>query len=159
MPDYKELLNLVEKNTALFQELADVQQIKFEAAQEQDAARLEECMKKEQAHTLALRGFDKKREELQKKLSFEGKTFRELIPLVPDEYRELYETAFANLSDAYDHYRSTADCAKEMIEINIYKIGNIIHQIREKANLPDSGVYTADGSISADVHNRKDMKV
>ena len=159
MSDYKELLNLVEKNTALFHQLADVQQIKLEAARDQDTARLEDCMKKEQAHTLALRGYDKKRETLQKNLSLEGKTFREMIPLVPEEYRDSYQKAFTDLTDAYDHYRQTADCAKEMLEINIYKIGTVINEIRKKANLSEANVYSADGTVPTDIHNRKDMKV
>lgn len=159
MNDYTELLELVEKNTMLFDELTEIQQVKLEGARDQDIARLEDCMKKEQAHTLALRGFDKKRLALQKNLSLEDKTFRELIPLVPEAYTASYQKAFDDLTQAYTRYQSTAECAKEMIEVNIYKMSTLINQIREKANLSGGDVYTPEGFVPASPKSRKDMKV
>lgn len=159
MSNYTELLNLITKNTVLFDELAEIQQIKLNAVKDQNTAQLEDCMKKEQAHTLALRGFDKKREELQKELSFHGKTFREIIPLVPEEFQEPYQTAFTKLTDAYNNYRTNADCAKEMLEVSIYKLGSVINQIREKSGLSEADTYTVNGKVPNPPPTRKDMKV
>lgn len=159
MSDYEELLKLLEKHIPLFEELADVQQTKLEAAKDKDTKGLEECMKKEQAATLALRGYDKKRVGLQKKLSLENVTFKDLVTRVPEEFRDSYRETFRQLSDAYHRYQTTADCAKEMIEVNIYKISQLIEEVRKNANLPNSDIYAADGTVIPETHNRKDMKI
>lgn len=159
MSKYTELLNLIEKHTALFDELAEIQQIKLKAITEENTIVLEDCMRKEQAHTLALRGFDKKREEMQKAMSLDGKTFRDIIPLVPEEFQDTFQAAFTKLTDAYNNYRTVSDCTKEMLEVSIYKLGIAMNKLKEKSGLKEADFYTADGSLSQNIPTRRDIKV
>lgn len=159
MSEYKELLELMHKHIVLFEELAVTQKIKTEAAQQYDMEKLEECMKKEQADTLALRGYDKKRVKLQESLNFAGMTFQQIIPLLPEEYEYEYSKAFQQLNDSYILYKSTADCAKLMIELNIHRLGKVIEELQNKHNLVSGKAYTQDGSITPGSLSFRDMKI
>lgn len=159
MSDFNELLALLKKHVALFEELTAVEQKKLEAAQNYDVPVLEECMKKEQANTLVLRGYDKKRTQLLEALSFKDMTFRQIIPLLPKEYSYEFTQAFSQLNDAYSLYQSTSNCAKQVIEVNIYRLGNAISNIKNNTNRSTADVYTPEGSVETDRFTFRDMKI
>ena len=70
-----DFIDLLEKLILLFDDLADVEQTKLEAATNKDIDTLSDCMKEEQVFLLQFRGLDKKRETIQKDLGFENMKF------------------------------------------------------------------------------------
>ena len=67
--------------------LAALEQKKIQAVQAGDLAALDECMKKEQVATLDLRGRERKRAELLRRLGLEQVPLRELPNHCPPEYK------------------------------------------------------------------------
>ncbi|MEG0564707.1 MAG: flagellar export chaperone FlgN [Hungatella sp.] len=159
MTDYDNLLALLHKHTLLFEELTGTEQAKLEAAKDYDIAKLENCMKKEQADTMVLRGYDKKRLALLDTLQFGNITFTQMIPQLPEEYRYEFSIEFDKLNDAYHLYRETADCAKQIIEINIHRLGIAIDELKKKTNTISGEVYTPEGMIVSDHFSFSDRKV
>lgn len=159
MSEYNELLQLLKKHVTFFEQLAVTEQAKLHAARTQDITTLQECMKREQADTLTLRGYDKKRLQLQEKLSLQGLSYTQMLPLIPEEYRYEFSRTQKALNDAYDNYKKISDCAKEAIEVHLYYINNKLDELRKKTKTASGGVYSPDGSVSADKVTFKDMKI
>lgn len=159
MSTYDDLLELLKKHVVFFEELTATEQAKLEAARIHDIPALEECMKKEQADTLTLRGFDKKRLKMQEELSLHDLSFSQIIPLLPEEYRHDYTQVFNHLKDAYTKYKTVSDCAKEMIEINLYRVGATLEELRTRTKTNSGDVYTPDGTVPKDKFTFKDLKV
>lgn len=159
MSNYNDLLTQLEKYTILFQELTAIQQKKLTAAQEFNMEDLDECMKTEQADTLLLRGYDKKRLKLQDELDFHDMTISQIIPLVPQEYQYSFTKAHRELNDAYSIYKETADSTKRMIEINIHRLGSAIEGLRQKTKTASGSVYTENGTVTTEPLTFKDIKI
>ena len=70
MDQFSNFIKLLNDYIALFDALIEVEQEKLIAAKKNRVTFVEEAMKKEQVFILKLRGFDKKREQLQQKLGF-----------------------------------------------------------------------------------------
>lgn len=159
MSDYKSLLDLLQKYVDLFESLTENQDKKIQAIKGYNNEALNECMKKEQADTLLLRGFDKKRLLLQDKLSLNAMSFREMLPKIPEEFQPDFVQMLRKLSGSYDAYRVSADCAKQLIELNIYRLSGVIEELKKKTNTSSADVYTAEGSINLDRLSLRDMKI
>lgn len=159
MSDYKSLLELLQKYTDMFNSLTENQDKKIQAVREYNNEALNECMKKEQADTLLLRGYDKKRVLLQEQLALKDMTFREMLPKLPEEIQPEFTQMLRRLGDSYDAYRVSADCAKQLIELNIYRLSGAIEELKKKTNTASGEVYTADGSINPENLSLRDMKI
>lgn len=159
MPDYSKLLDLLQKHITLFEDLTRIEQDKLQAARAHDTEGLNECLNKEQAHALLIRGYDRKREALLKELSLEGKTFKELIPLLPDDCRYEFSKAFDELNAAYSLYKNTSDCAKQVIEVNAYRITSVLESLKYQRPTVTSEIYAPDGSLEAEKITFTDIKI
>lgn len=67
----------------LFGELVETEQQKLDAAAAHDVQVLEECVTKEQALQLRLRGLERSREKAQEQAGFGGLRFREILDRLP----------------------------------------------------------------------------
>lgn len=159
MSNCSELLALLKRYILFFQELTVTQQTKLEAAQQYNTEALNECMKKEQAATLALRGYDKKRQKLQDELGFHDMTFQQIIPLLPQDQQYEFSSAFEQLNNSYSFYKETADCAKELIEINIHRLSIAVENLHKETNTAPANVYLENGTIHTPDFSFKDMKI
>ncbi len=146
MSDYQELLDLIEKHIKVFQSLIETQQIKLDAARKENVRKLEECMRKEQADSLALRGFDQKRIQLAKKLSLDSIPLSELSNHVPDEYKQPFRSVHQRMAQTYKNYQKASDAAKELIEVKHYQVSSIIEQLQQNSVESSSDSYQPDGS-------------
>lgn len=159
MSEYNDLLKLLKNHIDFFKELADTEQKKLDAARMHDIPTLEECMKKEQADTLIVRGYDKKRLELMEKLSLKDMTLRQMIPLLPKEYQPDFSDTFKDLTAAYSHYKKISDCAKEAIELNLHSINVDLENLRKKTQTASGRIYSHEGTVSTDSLTFKDIKI
>lgn len=112
--------------TALFEEQLPLEQEKLKAVQENNVAVVEDCMKKEQAVMLKLRGLEQKRENAQQELGWEGKTFREIIELAPQEERQELQQMFDRLSAAIRVFRETNEGAMDAMSVQLREIEKVI---------------------------------
>lgn len=120
---------LQETNDLLIEMKADAQK-KFDAAVNHQIIELENCMKKEQALVLRLRGLEQKREKVQKQMGYEHLTFRQIIEKQPAESRESLEKLFLQMQDHLKHYQEIAKSANQALEINLHRIDRTLDQLR-----------------------------
>ena len=145
-----DFIDLLEKLILLFDDLADVEQTKLEAATNKDIDTLSDCMKEEQVFLLQFRGLDKKRETIQKDLGFENMKFSEIISHIKDkQYKQEFEELYNTLKETMDYYQQIHNNAKSIIEINLIGIDKAWEVLNAKpSTAPQSGItYSPDGQI------------
>lgn len=145
----KDLITLISQMIQFFTDLYAIEKEKLEAAQKRNLIDLEECMKKEQAALLRLRGLDKKREDIQKALSFENLSFREILQKVEGNEQKELKTLFDSLQNQYTLYNSISSSVKEIIENNLYKVDQILSHATTGASPKIGGIYSSDGNKKA----------
>ena len=121
-----------------FEEMSDVEKEKLKAVTENNILLLEECMNKEQANILRLRGLDKKREQIQSALSFEKLSFKEIIQLLPEENKTEMNALLNELSLAVSLYKKYSENAKTAIEVNLHSIDHILEHMKHQKNIKNT---------------------
>lgn len=111
---------------ALFDEYLPLEQEKLRAVQEDDVATVEDCMRKEQAIVLKLRGLEQKREEAQQEQGWEGMTFRQIIEQVPQQKRQEFQQLFDQLETSVSVFQETNKNAMDTISVHLREIQKII---------------------------------
>lgn len=136
---------VIQEMIEFFEQFQALEKAKLEAVSRNDILYLEECMKKEQAEILVLRGLERKQIEVQKELGFENATFREIIDLVPVEQKAELEAMYKQLSNSIDIFKSTTEGIKKSIELNLYAIENALNKMVENKK-HSNGKEALDGS-------------
>ncbi|WP_312447433.1 flagellar export chaperone FlgN [Lacrimispora sp.] len=132
---------VIEDMIQLFQDLIQVEQVKLEAAKKNRVTYVEDCMNKEQAAILKLRGLDKKREDCQERLGMKGDTFQQILSKIPeDEVRNRMKELFDRLTYQVRLFQEISDGARTMIEINLHMIDKAI-QNSQREMAPDKAKW------------------
>ena len=121
MDHYTEFISLIHDFIDLFRSLTTVEQQKLDAAVANDLSILEDCMKKEQAFVLRLRGLEQQRDTLQGKLKMKDLKFREILSRVPDEVKEELTPLFQELSEKVRIFQSINASAQDAISVNFHE--------------------------------------
>lgn len=140
MEQFEQIINQL---IALFDEQLPLEQEKLRAVQEDNVAAVEDCMKREQAVVLKLRGLDKKREDILKANGWEGRTFREIIELVPPEKQPDYRLLLERLENAISLFQNANECALDTMRIHQREIEKVI-KFRD-----GDGIYNQEGHSAA----------
>lgn len=122
MERFSDFILIIKDFIQLFGALTEVEQTKLNAAVENKITFVEECMNKEQAAILRLRGLDQRREKAQKELGMEGASFREILEQVSEEEEKELRPLFQELSEKVSRFQSVSDSAKDIIEVNLHTI-------------------------------------
>lgn len=130
-----DFITVIEDLTQLFQELIQIEQNKLEAAKKNRITHVEECMNREQAAILKLKGLDRKREVCQEALGFKGHTFQEILSKTSGEVHDQLKNQFNTLSHYVRLFQDTNDSARTIIEINLHKVNNAISSAQNKMAL------------------------
>lgn len=149
MNDFTAFTKVIEEFITLFEHLISIEQEKLDAAVKNRVTFVEDCMHKEQAAVLQLRGLEQKRETEQKHLGMEGFTFRQILEEAPAETAASLKPLFDQLSERVAAFRSVSDSAKNIIEVNLHMIQSAL-----AAEGPGQDTYTAAGKKN-DNDNRK----
>lgn len=149
MKDFSVFIQLIEEFIAFFDELIPVEQEKLDAAIKNRVSFVEECMHKEQAAILRLRGLEQKRENEQKQLDMEGYSFRQILEHVPEDTAAILSPLFDRLSEQVRVLQSLSEDAKSSIEVNL-------HMIQSALAADSSGreTYSASGT-KKEAENKK----
>ena len=83
-----EFKKVIVQLTGVFRQLTKIEQVKLNAAAENHAGTVEDCVTQQQALILRLRGLEQARERAQAKAGYAGLQFREILGKVPDDERE-----------------------------------------------------------------------
>ena len=149
MNDFTAFTKVIEEFITLFDHLIEIEQEKLDAAVKNRVTFVEDCMHKEQAAVLQLRGLEQKREAEQKHLGMEGYTFRQILEEAPEEVSASLSPLFDQLSERVTSFRSVRESAKDIIEVNLHMIQSAL-----ASEGPGRDIYSASGK-KTDNDNRK----
>ncbi|HIX28262.1 MAG TPA: flagellar protein FlgN [Candidatus Blautia stercoravium] len=148
MEKYLDFISLIKEFIQLFDALISVEQQKLDAAVSNQVSFVEECMKKEQAFVLRLRGLEKRRESLQENMDMKDFTFSRILEKAPPEAKEQLSPLFQQLSQRVRDFQNVNESAKDAIQLNLYKLQSAIQTSSQKNNF-----YSASGEkVSEETH-------
>lgn len=149
MDKFAEFTSTIEEFIQLFEELIPIEQKKLDAAIANKVLLVEECMNKEQAAVLKMRGLEQKREQVQKEMDMDGYTFKQILEKVPAVSADTLQPLFRQLSGQITTFQSISESAKEMIELNLHRIQSSLSN-----DAKTESVYSQGGNVKkgAPVH-------
>lgn len=140
MGEFSNFIKIIEEFIDFFDNLIPIEQEKLEAAIKNRVSFVEECMHKEQAAVLRLRGLEQKREREQEKLGMKDYTFRQILEKVPEDVSSVLKPLFDRMSEQVTQFQSISDNAKDIIEVNLHVIQSSL-----AGNSPGRETYSASG--------------
>ncbi len=135
----KEFKEVIEELIAVFIELSGIANVKLSAAKSNRAATVEECLKKEQAVVMKLRGLEAKREKIQAEMGFAGLKFKEILENLSEEEREDLLPYFDALSREIQLFDHANENVQTMLKVNLRNIDRELEN-RQKNNKKDANV-------------------
>ncbi len=144
MNDFTAFTKIIKEYIALFDHLIPIEQEKLDAAVKNRVTFVEDCMHKEQAAVLQLRGLEQKRETEQRRLGMEGYTFRQILESAPEE-ADVLNPLFDQLAERVRSFQSVSASAKDIIEVNLHVI-----QTALASEGPGKATYSAAGQKKDD---------
>ena len=126
MHSFADFITIIEEQIKFFLEAVIVEQEKLDAVQKNRVTFVEDCMKKEQAMVLKLRGFDKNREEIQADLGFTGLSLQRIIELCDEDKKSQLLPLANQLKTQVSLFRSISESANTAIEVNLHTIDKMI---------------------------------
>lgn len=122
-----DFITVIEDLIQLFQELIQIEQTKLEASKKNRITYVEDCMNREQAAIMKLRGLDKKRETCQERLGYKDYTFQQILSETSDTEHNRLKKLFDALTHQVRQFQDTNESARSMIEINLHMINKTIN--------------------------------
>lgn len=133
---FQEYLHFLDALRVELDQLAVVERRKLESVHAGDLAELDECMKKEQAASLSLRGYEQRRAEMLKKLGLERVSLRELPKYAPDELRNEAELLVERVQRSYQVLSSAQSSARALMEKDLHRIEKYLDGQQEQGEKP-----------------------
>lgn len=140
MNDFSNFIKIIEEFVNFFDNLILTEQEKLDAAVKNRISILEECMHKEQAAVLRLRGLEQKREHEQQQLGMKDYTFRQILEKAPEDISSVLTPLFNRMSEQVNQFQSLSDSAKDIIEVNLHVIQSSL-----AGDSPGRETYSASG--------------
>lgn len=125
--DFKEYLAFLRDLGVTLDEITTVEQEKAKFVRTDDLDGLNECMKREQALSMALRSCDQKRDVMLLQLGLQDIPLRELLNHAPSEHQEETRKTVEQLCRQYALFRSAFEVARDTLECNLHQIEKILH--------------------------------
>ncbi len=119
---FAEYLQFLNKLADILRKLTDIEKEKCGAIKKDDLLKIDDCMKREQVLSLSLRSMDRQREKMLSGLGLTGVTLSGLAAHSPPELRQEAKDTAENLQRQFSIYRSAAQTAFRMLEINLHEI-------------------------------------
>lgn len=111
----KDIGDLLKKNIPLEEE-------KLKAVRDNKVSFVEDCMLKEQAVLLKMRGLEQKREQILKAAGYEGKTLREILEKVSPEERARLQPVIDEFLTNVQNFNSLNEESMKLIRLNLHQI-------------------------------------
>ena len=123
---HEEYLKLLREVGGLLEKLAVLSQEKAAAVRQDDLLALDAVLKQEQALGLNLRGLELKRLKLVPQLGLDGVRLEDLPSKYPPERELEIRDTVRELKNSYQIYRSSADMARNTLELNLHQIEKVV---------------------------------
>lgn len=136
----------------LFTQLTGIEQVKLEAAAGNHVATVEECMTKEQALTMKLRGLEKEREKYQAEAGYEGMTFHQILEQASEQEAKELLPLFDGLSRVIQMCQEVNEDSQKILKTNL-------HMIERALKEKEGSTYTGDGKNEAESRHLTNRRV
>ena len=123
---WEKYLDLLRELDVLFGQMTAVEQAKTEAVCRGDLQTVNDCIKKEQAMSLSLRGCDKKREEALQALGIENIKLSQLAAHAPENLRQETRQIADDVFRQYTVLRAANEVAQNTLECNLREIDKVL---------------------------------
>ncbi len=133
---WREYLGQLEKLAKTLEQLTEVQREKTAAVGRGDLDAVDACMKREQAFSLNLRGFDQKREKMLAGLGLTGTRLDQLEARAPAEVSLETKRVVEKVRQQYKVFRSAADVARTALECNLHEIEKLQQKKEAQHEVP-----------------------
>lgn len=138
---------LLEQFIQLFQDMEQAEADKALAAEHFDIELLDQCMKKEQAFILKMKGYEKKRQDLLADLSISPDTHLTKLPaLLPLPMQEQLAQTFTDLKTAFDSFYAVYQDAVSHLKKNGQIVEDELNRLQKLQSQISGQCYTADGT-------------
>ncbi len=135
MNEFKEVLRQL---ADIIHQITGIEQVKLTAAVSNHVATIEDCMTKEQALILRLRGLEQERERAQEKAGFGGMRFQEILDKVSHEEKEELLPLFGALEWEIQMFREVNEDTNRAMKVSL-------HMIERAINAKEGNMYGGDG--------------
>ena len=116
---WREYLMLLEGLGRTMDQLAEIERKKTEAVSSSNLNAVEDCMTREQALSLSLRGFEQRRTAMLSKLGIPDTSLSQLEQYSPEGLELETRRAVEDLRRQYEMFQSAASVARNTLECNL----------------------------------------
>ncbi len=117
----KELIRVLEELIVVFEELLNSAELKLNAVKANRIVEIDDCLKKEQAILMKLKGLENKREKIMKELGYENVTGNDVLNLLEDHQKE-YRQTLDQLNHRVVLYRSIHQQIMVLMNCNVKQL-------------------------------------
>jgi len=135
MTSWQDYLKLLRSLTKTLEQLSEVERKKTEAVSRGDLLAVDECMKREQALSLSLRGFDQKREAALRDLGLAQVKLRQLADHAPEELLLETRKVVETLQRQYEIFQAASTVARNTLECNL----RVIERMQQEQEAAPAG--------------------
>ena len=141
-----ELTEVLAEITELLRQYLPLEEEKLKAVKENKVSIVEDCMLKEQALLLKMKGLDRKREDILKEKGCEGMTLKEVIHRLGEEEKRKAQPVFDEFALIVQNFNSLNEESMKLIRLNLHRI--------EKETVKQGGqVYGKENGNSPETDN------
>ena len=133
---WQDYLHMLEGLTKTIRQLTEVEKGKTVAVTQGRLEDVETAMRREQALSLSLRGFDQKREAMLSQLGLTGVPLSRLADHAPDELLMDTKRVSETLRGEYEQFQTASQVARNTLECNLRAIEKLRAQAGEEPAPP-----------------------
>lgn len=120
--EFEGYLQFLTKLGTQFDQLTAIEQEKIQAVKDGNLAWLNDCIRKEQANSLAMRGMEQQRTEWLKGLGLKDGALRNLPQQCPAQYRQQANQVVQDVLRQYQVLESAREASRTLLECQLHRI-------------------------------------
>ncbi len=130
-------LQLLEDFTRTFEQLGLLQEEKIAKVKADDLLGLNDCIRREQALSLQIRGYDKRRLDFLEAQQIQTLPLLDFHTQVPEDLRFQTKQVCDALRQTYAVFRGRFDAAQTILESNLYQVEQLLQQHGGQVKAPE----------------------
>ena len=151
MKNYDEFYDFMEQYTDFYAEVSENEKTKMDALASEDLELINKVLADYQVFVSKAENYEKRREELFKKIGLDGKTFREIVDAESGDRREELEDLFCDFRDAVIAARDYNSKSLDIVKKNLKEMG------MQDYDINDPACYDKSGNVSEKFHTMQNI--
>ncbi|MBR3535566.1 MAG: hypothetical protein IKN85_07040 [Oscillospiraceae bacterium] len=151
MKNYDEFYDFMEQYTDFYAEVSENEKTKMDALASENLELINKVLADYQVFVSKAENYEKRREELFKKIGIDGNTFREIIDMETGDRREELEDLFFDFRDAVIAARDYNSRSLDIVKKNLKEMG------MQDYDINDPACYDKSGNASEKFHTMQNI--